>query len=123
MIDDTLNEYGRGLGLPALEFNEFGVASLAFDATGQLFIERLEQSVMLYVVRTSDRLDDAQLVDALAVCHWSHNHPFDVNAAASGDTGLVFSAVLPESTFDLPTLERAIAFLNRLHDSVQGVGV
>ena len=118
-VDEALADYGRSLGLPSLEFNESGTASLRFDILGELYIEQIEGSVLLYVVREHQRPDTHLMAAALSVCHWGQNPPFPSNVALHGDNNLVFSIILPETEFDVPTMERAIDYLGKLHDSVQ----
>lgn len=119
LTDDILSEYGRGLGLPSLGFNDAGICSLRFDRLGDLFIERLQDSLLVYLVRYHGRFETEALVAALAVGHWSNNPPFPVNAAVSGESALMFSLTLSASELNLPTVERAVSFLGRLHDSMQ----
>ena len=117
-IDDTLADYGRSLGFDNLEFNDSRSATLRFERLGDLFIEEIEGGILLYIARAYDRLETNQLVNALSATHWELNPDFPVNSALHEENTLVFSVSVPESEFNLPTLERAIDFLGRQHDSV-----
>ena len=118
-VDDALADYGRSLGLPSLEFNESGTASLQFDVLGELYIEQVEGSILLYVAREYQRLDTRVMADAMSACHWDGNPAFPANVALHADNNLVFSVTLPETEFDVPNMERAIDYLGSLHDSVR----
>ena len=117
-VDETLADYGRSLGLPTLEFNDDGVASVRFERLGELYIERLEDGVLIYVTREYDQPDATLYANALAACHWELNPPMPVNSSLHGDRLLVFSATLADSEFDVPATERTIDYLGRMHDVV-----
>ena len=70
------------------------------------------------MARTHSRLETNHLIAALSVTHWDLNPEFPVNSALHEDNTLVFSVSVPESEFNLPTLEKAIDYLGRQHDSV-----
>ena len=115
-IDDALAEFGRSLGLETLEFNEQGVLSLAYEVSGDLYLERMENCLLIYLCRELQRPDGALFASALDVCHWRHNHAFPVNPALYENNQLVFSVRLREEDVTVPTLEEVIQLLNRLHD-------
>ena len=115
----TLNDFARQLGLGDLALNEDGVASLSFESTGTLFVEQLDQSVLVYLVQQYDRLEPIHTQTALEMCHWRHNHGLQVNASITVEENLVFSTRMPEEDFDLPRLEQSLRLLNQLHDHVQ----
>lgn len=118
-VEQTVAEFGRGLGIDGLRFNEQGVVTLATERMGTLFIERAEQAVLVYLVQPLDRASGEAYARALDACHWRHNHPFVVSAGLRQETGLLFAVRLTESEFDLPTLERAISLLDELHREVR----
>lgn len=118
-VEQTVAEFGRGLGMDRLQFNEQGVVTLASDRLGALFIERTDGAVLVYLARSLDRPSGEAYARALDACHWRHNHPFLVSAGLRQETGLVFAVRLAENQFDLPTLERTIALLDELHREVR----
>ena len=118
-VDQILDEYGRGIGLDRLVFNEQGVASLQFEDIGSLFIERLDDAVLLYLVQEIERPTAEIYGRALELCHWDQNYPFVVNAALRGEKYLAFSTRLSETEFSLPTMERIIALFDQLHQQVK----
>lgn len=119
--DNVLADFGRSLGLPSLEFNEAGVASLKFEVLGDLYIEKVDngENVLIYVVRELDRPSREIFIKALELCHWENHHPFAVNAALRGDRHLVFSVNLPANEFSMQTLEQLIQFFGQLHDQAK----
>lgn len=118
-VDQTLADFGRGLGIEQFEFNSNGVATIAGDDLGTLFLERADDAVLVYLVQEYPRLDAEHLSRALDACHWRRNVPWPVNAGLRHDRHLAFSVRLGESQFDLPTLERVITLVRELHREVK----
>lgn len=122
-VDQTLAEYGQGLGLDRLAFNDDGVASLEFEQLGALFIEKIEDleagdAVLVYMVREVDRPTAALYAKALELCHWDENPPFLVNASLRDERFLTFSTRLPQTDFSLPNMERLVGLLDDYHTRV-----
>lgn len=118
-IDDVIADYGRSLGLPTLELNGTGVASLRFGSLGELFIEQLDEGVVMYLSQAHERPEPQTFVNAMTACHWDRNPPFSTNASLNGDQNLVFSVTLRESDVDVPTLERTVDYLGKLHNEAR----
>ena len=118
-IDDALADYGRSIGLEPLTFNERGVLCLVFELSGTLFVERLDQGVLVYLCRELQRPNSAIYARSLDLCHWQRNHPYPVNAALRQDRLLVFAVRLSEEQVSVPTLEQVIQLLGQLHDQIQ----
>ena len=95
--------------------NDRGVLSLLFEVSGNLYLERLENRLLMYLCRELDHPDAGTWARALDVCHWRHNHPFPVNPAVHQDKLLVFSVQLSEEEVTVPALEQVIQLLRRLH--------
>ncbi|MEO1525608.1 MAG: CesT family type III secretion system chaperone [Planctomycetota bacterium] len=119
VAQETLIEFARHLGLGDLRMSDEGVASLSFEDMGNLFVECAEEGVLVYLARTDVRLEPTLCRAALEICHWRHNHPMDINAAANGENQLVLSTRMSEAEFSLPRLEQALRLLDGLHDQIQ----
>ena len=117
-VNDVLADFGRSLGIEHLAFNEAGVVSLKFEVLGDLYIERMEDGILVYLMRDLNRPGKEVYAAALELCHWQHNHPFQVNAALRGDRSLVFAVNLAESDFSVPAMEQLMQFLGHLHEQV-----
>ena len=115
-VDDVLADFGRSMGIEGLAFNDSNVVSLKFEVTGDLYIERMDDGILVYVMREIDRPSKEIYAAALELCHWRHNHPFAVNPALRGDRHLVFAVNLTEAEFSMPTMEQLLQFLGQLHD-------
>lgn len=117
-VDDTIRDFGRGMGMEDLALNNSGLLCLDFEALGSLFIEQAEEAVLVYLVREMPRHDTLNLQRAMTLCHYREGLPFAVNAAFREENHLVFIARVSENDFSLPTLERAIDLLTKLHQKV-----
>jgi type III secretion system chaperone SycN len=117
-VDEALADFGRGLGFSDLRFQGNSPVSLEFDRLGTLCFEREDQHVLTYVVRALERPDAEFLARALDMCHWRHHHAFPVQAGLHGENMLTFAIRVPESDFTLPTIERVVDLLGRMHDAV-----
>ena len=115
-VDDVLADFGRSMGIEGLAFNDANVASLKFEVLGDLFVERLEGEILIYVLREIDRPSKEIYAAALDLCHWRHNHPFAVNAALKGERHLVFAVNVAESDFSVPAMEQMLQFFGQLHE-------
>lgn len=111
----TLTDFARQLGLGRIVFSDNGVASLVFESMGTLFVEQADESVLVYLAKTHDRIETNTVRTALEMCHWRHNHPVDVNACLGANNQLVLSARIQEYEFDLPRLEQTLRLLSDLH--------
>ena len=117
-VDDVLADFGRNMGLDGLAFNDANVVSLKFEVLGDLFIERIEDAVLVYVMREVPQPSKEIYAAALELCHWRHNHPFAVNAALKDDRHLIFAVNLTESEFSAPAMEQLLQFFGQLHEQV-----
>lgn len=117
-VDDAVDAFGRGMGLPRLALPESGALRLAFERRGTLFIERADDDILLYLQRTHAHASMTLLSRALDVCHWRHNRPFQVRAGLKDDS-LVLLIRIAGRDVALDRLERAFMLLGQLHDSIE----
>jgi type III secretion system chaperone SycN len=117
-LDGTLAEFARPMGLPAPSFARTPVVKLAFERRGTLYLERLDDAVRVYLVRTHGRLGRKALRTALELCGPAARRFGEFHVGLQGDDELVFLACVPAADFVAPTLARTLAELERLHDRV-----
>ncbi len=112
----TLADFGRRLGMDRLPVGPGGAASLDIERIGRLDLESDGERVFVTLARpVPPSLRPAEA--ALALAHWRENHPWPVHAGMRGGEWLAFTAVLPETEFDVPALERALPYLSGLLDA------
>ncbi len=117
-IAQTLEEFGRGIGLAGLRTRHDGRVSLRIGAERRLDIHVQADRVLLMLMRPiaqHGRL--ATLLRALDDCHLRHGRSLRVSVGQSRAGELVFITQLPEADFRPHTLEQALDLLNRLHDN------
>ncbi len=115
-VNEALADYGRSIGIDSLTFNEAGVASLKFELLGDLYIEQADAGVLVYLMREIERPSAEIYAAALEVCHWQHNHAYQVNPSLRGERYLILAVNLTEEDFSVPTLEQLLQLLGQLHD-------
>lgn len=128
-VDDTLAEFGRMAGLPGLALDASGVVQLSLGAGAILGIHPVLASepreIVVFMGRPVGLEKDRLMRQALSLAHF-HNAPaLPVQVALRGDgpEALLLAAVrLSERQFTLPSLTRAIDFLNAWLDKVISSG-
>lgn len=117
-IHDVLRDFGRSMGIAGLGFDGNTVAGLAFERRGALFVERVDNAVLVYLARQTLSHDSTWPERALRLTHYREGHPLPIQVGLSGDDTLVFLARLEERAFSLPALEQTVTLLTELHDRI-----
>lgn len=116
-IDDTVTAYGQGLGINRLALPRDGALELNFERRGTLALEQAGEDLLIYLARDYPFAPRRVLVDALSLCHWRHNRPFEVRAAMREDR-IVLLIRLQGREVSVATLERSVDLLSQLHDQL-----
>ncbi len=111
-IDDTIEEFGRTLGMDDLAFDERGLIQLDFETTGTFGLERETEAVLVYLRRDLPHPTADNFRRALSSCHHSQNPPFEVQPALLANGHMLFAVRIPAKDFQLPMLQRALAYLD-----------
>ena len=117
-LNGTLADFVRPMGLPAPSFESDPVVKLSFERRGTLYLERLDDTVRIYLTRRHGRLNLRQLRKSLELCGPDERPAFEFHVALDGDDDLVFLTCLPAVDFIPTTLSKALTELERLHDRV-----
>ncbi|MCA8996317.1 MAG: CesT family type III secretion system chaperone [Planctomycetaceae bacterium] len=117
--DETIQEFGRTMGLQGLSFRTDNTLRLEFERMGNLYLEQLEEEILVSLVRRYDWPDASLMESLLDACSWRHDHPFDVSPGLHEDNQFVLTVRIPQNDFRLPRLEQAVSFLDQLHTAVQ----
>ena len=123
-MQDTLEEFGRQLGLPALRLSDSGVAQLDLQAGGMLAIEPSPggEEVLVYLGRPLGFEGAAVLRSALEHAHHDAAHPVAVQVGVRGsgpEALLLVVARIPVAEFTVPALGRVADYLGRWSDGVR----
>ncbi|CAM2005086.1 hypothetical protein [Acanthopleuribacter pedis] len=117
-VEDTLRTFGESIQMEDLDFNHNGVVCLAIEKMGTLYLEKGDETVRIYLSREKESFNTGYPARALNAVHYRENLPFPITAAMRDENTLVFIAVIPESEFSPPNLDRILEILTQLHDSV-----
>lgn len=117
-VEDTLRTFGESIQMSDLDFNHNGVVCLNIEKMGTLYLEKGNETVRIYLSREKPEFESGYPARALQAVHYRENLPFPVTAAMRNDNTLVFIAVIPESDFSPPNLDRILEILTQLHDRV-----
>lgn len=122
LFTQTIHEFGRHLGMDSLAPAQGGCVDLAIENVGRFQIEKDDDMVNLILARPRPQHSENTARTALALCHWRENHPWPIHAGLIGEETLLFVARMPVTTMDVPTLDRALAYLSELLDRVEKAG-
>ncbi len=117
-VEDTVNSFGRNMGIENLAFNENNLVCLDIEKMGTLYIEVLEEKVLVYLSREIPLHQEIDLKKAMALCHYNEKHPVVVNPCMKDDRQMIFLASIPAADFALPLLENTVNHLDKLHNSL-----
>ena len=118
-IRETLRRFGDSLGLAALDFNAQNVSALDIESLGTLSFERIADQVFLCLAREFPMHDLDLAERALGAVGLDKGHPFSVRPALHGENALLLTIRLNEKEFTLPNLERCIALLAEIMNTVE----
>jgi type III secretion system chaperone SycN len=118
LLDSTLAELADSLQLPALTFNDKGVAALRLGDTDLVSIEKREDGVLLSVARPLPPHRPGLAEKALRLCGKEGGLPFPTRAGLTKDNRLVFMVWFHERSFVLSEALRCITALRDAHAKV-----
>lgn len=125
-IRDTLQEFGRQIGMGQLEFNRHGLLQLSFPSGGFLAVEPSQpgapEEVLVYMGRPVGHRAAGLLRTALTRAHAVDGGAPFVQVGLRGDgpdAALIALARLAERSFTPQTLSMTVQYLDRWLDEVQ----
>lgn len=119
-IDETIKDFGRGMGMEGLALNEQGMLCLSFETRGNLYLEKTENGLLLYLARDIPDHHPEILEKAFRLCHFREELPLDVHPGFGNPSSLVFLVRIDEPDFSLPRLEEGFNLLMEMHDKAAG---
>ena len=121
LIDDTVAEFGRSIGMEDLRLREDGAVVLDIKQIGTLALELIgerREDVSLSLARRIEPPDDAACLRALELCHYRAPTRWPVRAGLTGRGDLIFAVRMETSDFTLPNLHQALDWLDGLHQQL-----
>jgi type III secretion system chaperone SycN len=95
---------------------------LRFERSGEVHIERGEDSLVIYLARHVPAYRSGVAAAALRAVHPDRGLPFRVKAAFRGEETLVLLVRIAEAQADLPVLDAVVKLLTRLADEAETAG-
>lgn len=124
MIQETLKNFGQSIGIKNLAFNEENVIQLEMENTGSLYFEADGNDLLIYFIRPLPEASTQVYKKALSLCHLREKYDvanIKLNAGIWGDDKLVFLIRLGHSDIALPTIDKCLKLLLKLHKNVEGL--
>jgi len=121
MLEQTLNEFGRRMGLPGLTLGAGGLAALDVQHMGRLHLERYdrgtETELLIYLARAVPAHDRDIAGRILELTHYRHPRSFALSAGIHNDQALVLIR-LPERQVTVSNVEKAVLLLAESMDRI-----
>lgn len=121
-VEQTLADYGRGLGIEGLRLNQDGVAQLQLQSGMLLAVEHVGEEVLVYIAPMLAFEDDALKLRALKAAGFRNGggEPIQIGLNGTGmEAVLVILTRVPERSFTLPRLGQTFDYLCRWFEAVQ----
>lgn len=122
LIDETILEFGRTLGIADLRLRENGSLLLNVENIGVVTIELIgeyDDHVSLSLTRVIEEPDASACRRILELCHYREPSPWPVHAAFNSRGGLVFAVRMSPGEFNLPNIHQVLDWLDGLHQQIQ----
>jgi len=123
MIEQSVAEFGRSLGMTDLRLKDEGAIALGIERIGVLAIEVIgdrQEDVALSLTRSVERPDAQACQRALELCHYRNPSRWPVHATlAAGGGALVFAIQMEAQDFILSNIHEGIEVLTRLHEAME----
>ena len=119
LIDETLAEFGRSIGMEGLALRDNGALLLDMQQLGTLAVELIgdrHEDVSLSLIRRIEPPDESACGRLLELCHYRAPAPFPVRVGLTGSGQLVFAVRMDGYLFTLPNIHQALDWLTSLHD-------
>jgi len=121
-VNQTLMEFGRGIGIQQLQFDDKRVVQLQLQSGLRLAIEHIDERMLIYVIHMLAFEDEIFKLRALQAADFRRGgaYPLQIGLAGSGvESTLVVLTRLPERRFTLPELNSALDYLCHWVDELQ----
>jgi type III secretion system chaperone SycN len=118
-MEDTLRQFGQSIGVEDLSFSAQGVCCLSLQERGDLYIEKRDEYVFIYLARKVPYANETVFKKALSLSDFRNAWPLPAVSGLQGEDNLIFLTWVKSDQCSLPVLEQAIRFVTNLHKQVQ----
>lgn len=110
MLTETIEEFGRGLGLPELAMNDAGAVQLTIGGVGTLLLELQGEELWVTLSRQAEHQAE-RLADLMRAVHWRRHPAYGLHAGFFRDR-LVLTAQTNAQTVTAQDLDRILRLMN-----------
>lgn len=104
-----------------LSFNEDHIIHLELETIGDLFIEDTPPYLLIYLTKELENPSLKIYQKALTLCHYRQKNPYPTYTGLYEDNKLSFLIRIPNSEISESNLEKAVLFLNKLHEQIANI--
>lgn len=117
-IDATIEDFGNSMGMSQLSFGDKDFIHLSIQNTGELYLEKEEDHLIMYLVRTVDFPTLKHYSQALELSHYTFPQPLVITPGLHQDNQLAFITHFDSENAILPNITLAIDILRKAHDRI-----
>jgi len=117
-IRNAVDDLGRQLGLERLEINENGLLTLNVGETSALFLERVEDALLVSLARTTQGRVMEVLTQGLALCHPDAEPRYGLRVGLMRENVVVASSRLEKHQITAGQLAQAVPYLFETLDKI-----
>ncbi len=117
-IDYTIENFGRGMQINNLRFNEHNVVFLAIERIGALVIERHKDLLLVYLAAAIPAYHRGVYNKALQLCHFKEGMPMDVSVGHQPPDRLILAIRMSERQVTPSMLNQAVKLLFYIHGAI-----
>lgn len=121
MINKTISEFGKKMQFNNLSFNEDHLIHLELESIGDLFIEEAPSHLVIYLSKELENPGLNVYKKALTLCHYRQKNPYPTYTGLYEENKLSFLIRMPNEEISESNLEKAILFLNKLHEQITNI--
>ena len=120
MINQSIKDLGTTMGFKDLTFNKDNFLHLKIENIGNLYIEDIENCLLIYLAREIKHPTIQFFKRALKVCHFKERNPYSIDLGLFNENILIYSIRLSKNDVTSASiLENCIVYLRRLHDQLK----
>lgn len=126
-VNETIQEFGKTIGVNALTVNKHGVVHMEIDNIGDLFIDERDKddeskhSVYIYLLRIYDFSTEKLYKNAMFLCLDNIGLEYTVNPVLRNDNALGFLIKHRAEDFTMQSLSKSIDILQDMQDRLQNM--
>jgi type III secretion system chaperone SycN len=121
VLDDTIAEFGRSMGIEDLRLNDNGTVVLSIHSLGLLGLDRAGthgESVLISLTRPLPSVRSGKWAELLAATHPQAHPPAGLQIGVIREQ-LVLAMLIEQAEFTLPRIHEVIGYLDRQHASLE----